>query len=212
MRVIIITCLLLIFGCKDKVVKEGKGNRFNIDTLTTRNDSVKNSLKYEIFLKYSNVPITHLTSDNTKFNEYPMLKQLDSLFDIYSENELSKTEIENLNIMKAKRYLYTSNFKKAITELNKLSGSDYKDLLLGISYQLKGDSLKSEDYLNKLYSKIKPIKSSDIDKCHKYLLMSVLLDKDKLEYCTHLTKSYISMIKDGKKEIIRANFLSTVEL
>ncbi len=209
MRIIIIVFLLLMFGCKGEVQRERKKSEEELQII--QKDSIKDNLKYEIFVKYSNIPIAHLSNDNEEFNNYPFLIELDSLFDIYSKKKLSNSEVDNLKIMKAKRYLWTSNYDKAIKELDKLPNSAYKNLLLGISYELQGDLLSAKKYFTPLYLKINSF-DYNISDCQKYLIMSVLLDKNSLEKCKRLSRVYTNLVKAGKEEIIRTHFLSTVEL
>lgn len=202
MRILIILCVFIIFGCKNKV----KEDSFKVDIINT-----KDILKDEIIIKFLNLPITDLSINNIKFNNYPVLKQLDSLFLLYNKQELSVIETENLQIVKAKRFLLTANYEKALKELNNLPNSDYKNLLLGISFELQGDSLSAKKYFNSLYLKINSL-DDNISDCQKYLIMSALLEKGKLEQCKHLSKAYSILVKTGKAEIIRTHFLSSIEL
>ncbi|MEP5338483.1 MAG: hypothetical protein ABJL44_02155 [Algibacter sp.] len=211
MKILLFFCFLSMFSCKKEI-------KNSVDIVKIiNNDSIKSSLRDKIIINYLNISITKLSKDNIKYNEYNEFKNLDSLFDAYNDLSLSHKELKYLKFAKAKRYLLTANYDKAISELDILSKigdlNEYQNLLLGISYKLKGDLIHSNLYFDELLLQVnKVMKSSSSNECSKYLLLNILIGKEKLTLCKDYIKEYKELQLIEIEEIIRIHFLSDIEL
>lgn len=215
MKYFLIILIILNISCsnnnsKNKIITgSDTGIKFNVTKLE------KDSIKRAIVMNYLKIPIQNIKS-NTKinYNNYVEFKKLDSLFDIYSRFELTNMETQYFSIIKFKRHLITFNYDKALKELKNSKKhkdfDDYKTILLGILYDLKGESSKAKEYYSEVI--LKYTESDNYCENTNYYIVCLLLEKENLNECPIFKEMFKSDKPINKSNFIKSNFLTDIEL
>ena len=163
------------------------------------------------------IPISYDDFNNSEvnYNNFEEFKELDLLFNRYSKLKLNKKEKQYFAIAKCKRYLLTSNFDKAISEIkNKKfdkSLENYTLLLIGIANEIKGNRTQAFSFYNKVYIKYKERINTNI--CdNNYIILNYLLEKENIEECPSVNDKYLKFKPNNKIEYISDVFLNNLTL
>ena len=211
-----------ILGC---IGNNSKKNNPSITSNQEKNDTIsiadslieiKYQLKESIFEQYSKIPLSIFESnDGVDHSKYEEFIEMDSLINKYEDYSLSDREKQLLAILKFKKHLLLSNYTEAIKELeilpDDLETENYKNLLLGIAYNLKGDSLDSEKHFKELLAKFETSDQNASD-CKKYILIKVLSESKEIHICKDYLTVYEGMKVEGKIELIKDYVLTDLEL
>ncbi|WP_340077898.1 hypothetical protein [Leptobacterium sp. I13] len=207
--------LLILFGCSDKNSKQKTKSDFS-----QKEDSLieaKYNIKEQIFEQYLRIPLSIFESnDGVDYSKYEEFIRLDSLLDQYSRDYLLlDKEKQLLAITKSKEYLILSKYSKVIRELEAIPNNseyeNYKNLLLGVSYDLKGDSVNSKKHFKELLAKFE-YSNQSVSDCEKYILVNVLSDSKEINFCKDYLKEYEQMRNTDKIELIKTYILGDLEL
>ena len=149
-------------------------------------------------------------NSEVNYNNFEKFKELDLLFKRYSKLEMNEKEKQYFAIAKCKRYLLTSNFDKAISEIKNIkfdkSLEDYVILLKGIANEIKGDRNQAFSYYNKVYIKHKGVCDNT------YIIISYLLEKENIKECRNTNDKYLKFKPNNKIEYIYDVFLNDLTL
>ncbi len=189
------------------------GLEINADSLI----EAKYKLKEKILDQYSNIPLSIFeSSDKRDYSKYREVVKLDSLFNIYSKCSLSDKEQQLFAIIKFKTKLKLLDYTSALKELELISFNEdfenYKNVLLGVAYSLKGDIAMRNKIFNNLFEKFESYPSKDNRDCNKYLMLKVLSNSNDLNICKDKLEDFEYLKSMGNVEIIKNYFLTDVEL
>jgi hypothetical protein len=181
------------------------------------NDSIK-EVKYQFKEKINNLylrlPFAFGLKDDIDYSQYEEFKEFDSIVNQYTKYPLSDNEKQLLTITSAKKNLILSKYSEVIQILNELpENSDlnnYKNILLAICYDLKGDSFNSSKIFKNLLNELEQDKNTE---CVKYFLVKTLAaDASELNLCKDYLNLYNEIKSVDRNEIIKTYFLMNSEL
>ncbi len=210
----------IFISCKDD--KSGKG-KFDdsdesmsvVDTVDTSEDMYE--LKEKIIMVYNQIPTSIFeVNDGIDYSNLDEAIKLDSLFGEYSRHKLSDKEKQLFGIAKFKAQLKLLHYENAINELKSIpvhpEFENYKDVLFGIAYNFKGDTVLKKRYFNKLLKKFEDSVANGAEDCGKYFILKVLSGSDELKICENRLQEFKELKSMGGKEIVRNYFLTDLEL
>lgn len=216
MKNIILVLLIIItsFGCKnnnDQLIEVKDENNLVIP-------NAKDKLIEEIFYYYNLIPPKLFPikgTDTINYSIYEEFINLKSSINNYKQFSLNEEEEQLLGIVICKSYISISDFDNAIIAIDTLNFSsnfeNYKNLLRGIIFKYdektsdEKENLFFKDLLNNVVTS-KPIE------CDKYFLISVLANKNKIDYCKDQNSLFENLKKMQHEDIVRNYILSEIVL
>lgn len=209
---IYLTFFIVLTSCKD--TSTSKKNVTEQDSVFTTEQKI--SLKDSIIVQYNRIPTSLFNSnDGEDYSKYDEFKRLSSLLKEYENLSLNEEEKAYLGIFKAKCNLKISKYSKALNLLYEVKESPkfntYKDLMLAILYDYKSSQDKSILLYSQLLKDLEMGSPNALD-CNRYVIISVLAEKKKLNACFDRENQFVQLKNLGKDEVIRKFILSEVEL
>ena len=213
MKHVFLFIVFLFYSCQtSKTLNNSQSNIFLNDSIV----EAKYVIKEKIIRQGDKIPTDIFASnDGIDHSEYEEFIQLDSLISVYESYPLTNKEKELLNFFEAKKHLILSQYSKSIEKLKNVkeySYENYKNLMLGITYDLVDDNINSKKHFRKLLLQFEEMSEDNPFECDMYFLVKILSNSSEINKCGQYLDIYKKMKKQGKIQLVKENILDNVQL